>query len=218
MAVSCLLTQRMTNQKTYLIDGAGRRWFLKQSSAMASLFVLPPLPVSTTEMTNESTELPPAGKRSITLKINRKTHKLDVEPRETLLDVLRERLDMTGSKKGCNHGQCGACTVQVDGRTANACLLLAVMQQGREITTIEGLAPSNDQLHPMQTAFLEHDGFQCGFCTSGQIMSAVATIKEGHADSRDEIREWMSGNICRCGAYAGIVEAVEAVKKGGQQL
>lgn len=208
----------MTTQKIYLTDGAGRRWFLKRSSVLASLFALPPLPMSTTAMTNKPTELLQTGKRSITLKINRKTYKLDVEPRETLLDVLRERLDLIGSKKGCNHGQCGACTVQVDGRTANACLLLAVMQQGRDITTIEGLAPGNGQLHPMQTAFLEHEGFQCGFCTSGQIMSAVAIVRDGHADSRDEIREWMSGNICRCGAYAGIVDAVEAVQKRGQRV
>ncbi|GAB3545777.1 hypothetical protein GCM10027577_18440 [Spirosoma fluminis] len=154
------------------------------------------------------------SKRSITLRINRKTYKLDVEPRETLLDVLRERLDLTGSKKGCDHGQCGACTVHVDGRTANACLLLAIMHQEQEITTIEGLA-QGENLHPLQTAFIKHDGFQCGFCTPGQIMSGVAVIKEGHANSPGEIREWMSGNICRCGAYEGIVDAIEAVQKGG---
>lgn len=207
----------MTTKRTYLIDGAGRRWFLKQSSAVVGLIALSPRRESAASTVAESTGLPPSGKRSITLKINRKTYRLDVEPRETLLDVLRERLDLTGSKKGCDHGQCGACTVHVDGRTANACLLLAVMQQGRDITTIEGLAPGKDQLHPLQTAFLEHDGFQCGFCTSGQIMSGVAVIREGHADSRPEIKEWMSGNICRCGAYAGIVEAVESVQKGGQR-
>ena len=208
----------MTNQKTYLTDEAGRRWFLKQSSALASLFVLPPLRMSETGVTSKLTSLPPTGKRPITLKVNRKTYKLDVEPRETLLDVLRERLDLTGSKKGCDHGQCGACTVHVDGRTANACLLLAVMQQGHDITTIEGLAPGKEQLHPLQTAFLNHDGFQCGFCTSGQLMSGVAVIRDGHAESRQEIKEWMSGNICRCGAYAGIVAAVESVQKGGQRV
>lgn len=164
-----------------------------------------------------SASAPQAGKRSITLKINRKNYKLEVEPRETVLDVLRERLDLTGSKKGCDHGQCGACTVHIDGRTANACLLLAVMQQGREITTIEGVAPSKNDLHPLQTAFLVHDGFQCGFCTPGQIMSGVAVLRDGHADSPDEIREWMSGNICRCGAYAGIVDAIESVQKGGKR-
>lgn len=160
----------------------------------------------------------PTTSRTISLTINRKTYKLDVEPRETLLDVLRERLDLTGSKKGCDHGQCGACTVHIDGRPANACLLLAVMQAGREITTIEGLAPGKNGLHPLQTAFIKHDGYQCGFCTPGQIMSGVAIILEGHAGSRDEIREWMSGNICRCGAYAGIVDAVESVQKDGTRL
>lgn len=164
----------------------------------------------------------PAGsvsKRSITLRINRKAYKLDVEPRETLLDVLRERLDLTGSKKGCDHGQCGACTVHINGRTANACLLLAIMHQNQEITTIEGLAQGDTsatpRLHPLQTAFIKHDGFQCGFCTPGQIMSGVAILKEGHARSIDEIREWMSGNICRCSAYEGIVDAIEVVQKGG---
>ena len=206
----------MAYPNSYLIDGAGRRWFLKQSSALAGLFVLPPLHPSAATI-RHAAGLPPAGKRSISLRINRKTYKLDSEPRETLLDILRERLDLTGSKKGCDHGQCGACTVHIDGRTANACLLLAVMQQGCEITTIEGLAPGKDQLHPLQTAFIKHDGYQCGFCTPGQLMSGVAVIRDGHADSREEIREWMSGNICRCGAYAGIVDAVESVRKGEQR-
>ncbi|GAB3718024.1 (2Fe-2S)-binding protein [Spirosoma flavus] len=206
----------MAKQNPYLVDGSNRRWFLKQSSAVAGVLLMPPLidPVH-----SKPAAMGPSNtmsKRSITLRINRKVYKLDIEPRETLLDVLRERLDLTGSKKGCDHGQCGACTVHVDGRTANACLLLAAMQQNREITTIEGLAPGKDQLHPLQTAFLEHDGFQCGFCTPGQLMSAAAIIREGHAQSREEIKEWMSGNICRCGAYAGIVAAVESVQKGGQ--
>ncbi|GAB3643042.1 (2Fe-2S)-binding protein [Spirosoma arcticum] len=207
----------MNEKESYLIDGAGRRWFLRQSSALAGLFVLPPLRSTANPAATEATSVLPA-KRSVTLKINRKTYKLDIEPRETLLDVLRERLDLTGAKKGCDHGQCGACTVHVDGRTANACLLLATMQQGREITTIEGLAPGNDQLHPLQTAFIKHDGYQCGFCTPGQLMSGVACIRDGHADSRAEIREWMSGNICRCGAYAGIVDAVEDVQKQGTRV
>lgn len=204
--------------KNYLIDGAGRRWFLKQSSALAGLLALPPL-VAQAQTPQKPNAQPPMGsKRLITLRINRKTYKLDVEPRETLLDVLRERLDLTGSKKGCDHGQCGACTIHVDGRTANACLLLAVMQQGREITTIEGLAPARDRLHPLQTAFIKHDGLQCGFCTPGQIMSGVAILREGHADSVGEIKEWMSGNICRCGAYSGIVDAIQAVQKGGRTV
>ena len=202
----------MAEQNNYLIDGSNRRWFLKQSSALAGLFLMPPLttPAAPVAPLNANG----ATRRSITLRINRKTYKLDVEPRETLLDIMRERLDLTGSKKGCDHGQCGACTVHVDGRAANACLLLAVMHQGQEITTIEGLA-QGDRLHPLQTAFVKHDGFQCGFCTPGQLMSGVAIIKEGHANSPDEIREWMSGNICRCGAYEGIVSAIEDVQKGG---
>lgn len=207
-----------TTPKSYIVDRTGRRWFLKQSTALAGLLALPPL-IGRAEPITSSTALPGAGmKRSVTLRINRKTYKLDVEPRETLLDVLRERLDLIGSKKGCDHGQCGACTVHIDGRTANACLLLAVMQQGVDITTIEGLAPARDRLHPLQTAFVEHDGLQCGFCTPGQIMSGVAILREGHAGSTAQIKEWMSGNICRCGAYSGIVDAIEAVQKGGTQV
>jgi xanthine dehydrogenase YagT iron-sulfur-binding subunit len=144
----------------------------------------------------------------VTLKINGKEHELEIDPRTTLLDALREHLQMTGSKKGCDHGQCGACTVLVNGRRINSCLSLALVHEGDEIMTIEGLA-NGDQLHPVQTAFLEHDGFQCGYCTPGQICSAVACINEGHAKSDGEIREWMSGNLCRCGAYPNIVAAVK---------
>src|SRR5919199_2613919 len=147
---------------------------------------------------------------AITLNINGQDHTLAVEPRLTLLDALRERLELTGTKKGCDHGQCGACTVHINGERKLACLSLAVMQQGQTITTIEGLAEGN-MLHPLQQAFVEHDGFQCGFCTSGQIMSAAALLREGHAHTKDEIRELMSGNICRCGAYNGILEAIVAV-------
>jgi xanthine dehydrogenase YagT iron-sulfur-binding subunit len=145
----------------------------------------------------------------ITLRINGKPQALSVEPRVTLLDLLRERLQLTGTKKGCNYGECGACTVHLDGRRVNACMVLAVQADGREVTTIEGLA-QGDVLHPVQQAFIDHDGFQCGFCTPGQIMSAVACIAEGHASSEAEIREWMSGNLCRCAAYPQIVAAVRA--------
>ncbi|PYK57282.1 MAG: (2Fe-2S)-binding protein [Verrucomicrobia bacterium] len=145
------------------------------------------------------------------LKINGKDYALDVDPRTTLLDALRERLHLTGSKKGCDHGQCGACTVLVNGRRVNSCLTLAIMHEGDEITTIEGLA-NGEELHPMQVAFIEHDGFQCGYCTPGQICSAVALLKENHAKSDDEIREWMSGNICRCGAYPNILAAIKEAK------
>ena len=148
------------------------------------------------------------------IEVNGVKHNLSVEPRVTLLDLLREQLAMTGTKKGCDHGQCGACTVHVNGRRVLSCLALAVMQEGRKVTTIEGLA-SGDQLHPMQEAFIKFDSFQCGYCTPGQIMSAVACIEEGHAGSEEEIREYMSGNICRCGAYTNIVKAIAEVKKGG---
>ena len=154
-----------------------------------------------------------AGSDSVKVKfkINGKDYALDIDPRTTLLDALRERLHQTGSKKGCDHGQCGACTVLVNGRRVNSCLTLAVVHEGDEITTIEGLA-NGEELHPMQAAFIEHDGFQCGYCTPGQICSAVALLKENHANNDDEIREWMSGNICRCGAYPNILAAIKEAK------
>jgi xanthine dehydrogenase YagT iron-sulfur-binding subunit len=142
------------------------------------------------------------------LKINGAERNVSLDPRTTLLDALREHLNLTGSKKGCDHGQCGACTVLVNGRRINSCLSLAVVHEGDEITTIEGLA-RGDELHPVQQAFIDHDGFQCGYCTPGQICSAVACIKEGHVKSDPEIREWMSGNLCRCGAYPNIVAAIK---------
>jgi xanthine dehydrogenase YagT iron-sulfur-binding subunit len=145
---------------------------------------------------------------SITLTINGESRTLDVAPWTTLLDLLRDRLDLTGSKKGCDHGQCGACTVLIDGRRVVSCLTLAVMKDGAEVTTIEGLA-KGDTLHPLQQAFIDHDAFQCGYCTPGQICSAAGLIAEGRAKSKDEIRELMSGNICRCGAYPNIVAAIE---------
>jgi xanthine dehydrogenase YagT iron-sulfur-binding subunit len=148
------------------------------------------------------------NRTTLTLTINGRPETLDVEPRVTLLDALRERLGLTGTKKGCDQGQCGACTVHVDGERVLACLTLAVQVEGRTVTTIEGLSPKGGALHPVQAAFLEHDAFQCGYCTPGQIMSAVACIREGHAGSDDEVREYMSGNLCRCGAYPHIVAAV----------
>ena len=148
-----------------------------------------------------------------TLQINGKAYPMQIEPRVSLLDALREHAHLTGTKKGCDHGQCGACTVHIDGRRTLSCLTLAVMHEGQNITTIEGLA-DGERLHPMQAAFLSHDGFQCGFCTPGQIMSAVAMTQEGHAHTDDEIREAMSGNICRCGAYPNIREAIRAAMEG----
>jgi xanthine dehydrogenase YagT iron-sulfur-binding subunit len=148
-----------------------------------------------------------APAQQVTLNVNGRDYALALEPRVTLLDALRERMGLPGTKKGCDHGQCGACTVHIDGRRVNACLTLAVQAEGARIVTIEGLAQGG-VLHPVQQAFVRHDGFQCGYCTSGQIMSAVACIEEGHAGNDAEIAEWMSGNICRCGAYNGIRAAV----------
>ncbi|MBX9932751.1 MAG: (2Fe-2S)-binding protein [Methylobacterium sp.] len=150
----------------------------------------------------------------ISLTINGETRNLQVAPWTTLLDLLREGLDLTGTKKGCDHGQCGACTVLVDGKRINSCLALAVMKDGAEITTIEGLGQAG-AMHPLQAAFVEHDAFQCGYCTPGQICSAAGMLAEGHAHSREEIREAMSGNICRCGAYTNIVDAIEDVMQSG---
>ncbi len=150
------------------------------------------------------------------MRVNGSSHHLDdIDTRTTLLDLLRNHLGLTGSKKGCDHGQCGACTVIVDGKRINSCLALAVMQQGKNITTIEGLAHGNT-LHPMQEAFIEHDGFQCGYCTSGQIMSAVALLNEPCGKSDAEVRECMSGNLCRCGAYPNIIAAIQDVRQGGK--
>ena len=145
----------------------------------------------------------------VTLQVNNHVHRLPLDPRATLLDTLRERLSLFGTKKGCDHGQCGACTVHVGGRRVLSCLMLAKQAEGKAITTIEGIAGEDGSLHALQQAFLDHDALQCGYCTPGQIMSAVACISEGHAGSAEEIREYMSGNLCRCGAYAGIVAAIQ---------
>ncbi len=148
----------------------------------------------------------------VMLRVNGTEHRLSLDPRTTLLDALREHLHLTGSKKGCGLGQCGACTVWMDGKRVKSCLSLAALVEGREITTIEGLA-QGEQLHPLQAAFMERDAFQCGYCTPGQIMSGVACIAEGHAGSPQEIRDWMSGNLCRCGAYDHIVAAIQDVAR-----
>jgi len=148
----------------------------------------------------------------VTLRVNGLEHRLLLDPRVTLLDALRERVGLTGAKKGCDHGQCGACTMLVDGRRVLACLTLAAQAEGREVTTIEGLASPDGALHPMQQAFIDHDAFQCGYCTPGQILSAIGCVQEGHAESGADIREYMSGNLCRCAAYPNIVAAIQQAK------
>ena len=152
------------------------------------------------------------GEIHVRLRVNQQVHELNIEPRVTLLDALRERLGLTGTKKGCDQGTCGACTVLVDGRRVNSCLTLAVMTEGKAVTTVEGLAKGGE-LHPVQSAFLANDGFQCGYCTPGQIVSAVALLNEHRPTDDASIREWMSGNICRCGAYPNIVDAVRSAAK-----
>lgn len=192
-----------------------RRNFLKQTSALTALALAPSVLVKASEDNLDEKVAGLLEQKELSLEVNGKLQQLSVEPRATLLDVLREQLHLTGTKKGCDLGQCGACTVHVNGQRVLSCLSLAVMQDAKKITTIEGLQ-NGEALHPMQEAFIKHDGFQCGYCTPGQIMSAVACINEGHAGSPQEIREFMSGNICRCGAYPNIVNAIsEVAKKGG---
>ena len=217
-------------QKFGLTSEISRRRFV-QAAGVLSATAAAGLP---TALLAEGSNQP--QRKTVTLKVNGKSQRLDLDTRTSLLDTLREHMDLTGTKKGCDHGQCGACTVLVDGRRVNACLTLAVVAEGAEITTIEGLAKNQDpqevsDLHPMQAAFLEHDGYQCGYCTPGQICSAVAAVAEQKRGdlsivsfrtgkttnpemTDDEIRERMSGNICRCGAYPNIVAAVRAVSRG----
>ncbi|MCT8174312.1 (2Fe-2S)-binding protein [Variovorax sp. CY25R-8] len=156
----------------------------------------------------EATAAPAPPRIDTRVVINGQPHALQLEPRASLLDVLREQLGLTGAKKGCDHGQCGACTVHLDGRRVASCLTLGVKTDGCAVTTIEGIAAPDGTLHPMQQAFVDHDALQCGYCTPGQVMAAIACVREGHATSEAQIREYMSGNLCRCGAYAGILEAI----------
>jgi xanthine dehydrogenase YagT iron-sulfur-binding subunit len=189
-----------------------RRTFLRR---LASAGVTAALPATVLAETSPEPPKPapsssatPASVVPATLEVNGKSYPIEVEARTTLLDFLRESLGLTGGKKGCDHGQCGACTVLVNGRRINSCLTLAVMHEGDKITTVEGLA-QDGQLSLLQDAFIRHDAFQCGFCTAGQLCSAAACLNEGHANSEGEIREWMSGNLCRCGAYPNIVAAIQ---------
>ncbi|HZE08003.1 MAG TPA: (2Fe-2S)-binding protein [Gemmatimonadaceae bacterium] len=189
-----------------------RREFVQAALAAAALLGIAVSPRQLQAVVKSLELTPSAGApHPVTLNVNGKDIVVDIEPRVTLLDALREYAGLTGSKKGCDHGQCGACTVHVDGRRVLSCMTFAMMQQGHRITTIEGLA-QGETLHPMQQAFITHDGFQCGYCTSGQIMSATGVLREPWGASDDDVREAMSGNICRCGAYPGIVAAVQSVR------
>jgi xanthine dehydrogenase YagT iron-sulfur-binding subunit len=195
-----------------------RKFLLTSGSGMAASLVAGYVPALAKNAAGESDLTPTSagpnieGAVPITLRINGKEHSLRIDPRTTLLDCIRETVALTGTKKGCDHGQCGACTVHVNGRRVLSCLNLALMHDGEEITTIEGLG-TPDALHPMQAAFVAHDGYQCGYCTSGQIMSAVALLKEPCGPDDASVKELMSGNICRCGAYANIVAAIQQVRK-----
>jgi xanthine dehydrogenase YagT iron-sulfur-binding subunit len=193
-----------------LLSGT-RRDFLRQSSMLSAIALTPATIVKAAEDKWDEKFADTLEKMEVSLEVNGAKYTVQVEPRTTLLDLLREQLNLTGTKKGCDRGQCGACTVHVNGVRINSCLSLALTNEGKKITTIEGLA-NGGQLHPMQEAFIKHDGFQCGYCTSGQIMSAVALVKEGRTGSREQISEFMSGNICRCGAYSNIVKAIQDVK------
>jgi xanthine dehydrogenase YagT iron-sulfur-binding subunit len=189
----------MTDEDPLSVD---RREFAATGIAAAVLPALLP-----------ATEAAAAVEGGVVLQVNGTRHDLGaLDTRATLLDVLRERIGLFGAKKGCDHGQCGACTVHIDGRRVVSCLTLARQAEGRAVTTIEGVASADGRIHPMQQAFLDHDALQCGYCTPGQIMSAIACVKEGHANTVEDIREYMSGNLCRCGAYVGIVAAIEQVK------
>jgi xanthine dehydrogenase YagT iron-sulfur-binding subunit len=194
--------------------GSSRREFLGRLAALSAGLTVA-VPVSRAASLQDPKEAGPLRNKGggatvdLSVKINGRTEKLSLDPRVTLLDAVRDKLHLTGTKKGCDRGSCGACTVLVNGKRVVSCLTLAVTANGKEITTIEGLA-SGENLHPVQAAFINCDGFQCGFCTPGQIMSAVGCIQEGHTSSDAEIREFMSGNLCRCGAYPNIVDAIKA--------
>jgi xanthine dehydrogenase YagT iron-sulfur-binding subunit len=190
--------------------GVSRRNFL--TTTVASTMTATLLDKTSAQPAPTAPRVEPRQPLPLTLTINGQQHRLALDARTSLLDALREHVGLTGTKKGCDHGQCGACTVLLDGRRVLSCLTFALMTEGRDVTTIEGLAASDGTLHPMQQAFIDHDAFQCGYCTPGQIISAVACVHEGHADSETEIREYMSGNLCRCACYPNIVDAINDAK------
>ena len=205
-----------TQEEEPLLGRVSRRSFLSQLGVAGVVATTRPLAAAAQQMPPETAQDTPgpgiAGAVPVSLKVNGKQMTVQVDPRTTLLDCLRESMELTGTKKGCDHGQCGACTVHVNGRRVNSCLSFAVMHEGDEITTIEGIGqPGN--LHPMQAAFVDQDGYQCGYCTSGQIMSAVALLKEPCGPADADVKELMSGNICRCGAYPNIVAAIQQVRQ-----
>jgi xanthine dehydrogenase YagT iron-sulfur-binding subunit len=206
--------ESIVEKKDSLLGQVSRRSFLSQLGAAGVIATARPLAGAQAAIveTQEAAEPAVAGAVPVSLRVNGKAVTLQLDPRTTLLDCLREHMQLTGTKKGCDHGQCGACTVHVNGRRVNSCLSFAVMHEGDEITTIEGIGQP-ESLHPMQAAFVEHDGYQCGYCTSGQIMSAVALLKEPCGPADVDVRELMSGNICRCGAYPNIVAAIQEVRQ-----
>jgi xanthine dehydrogenase YagT iron-sulfur-binding subunit len=208
-----------TSQPTTALEKLSRRAFLTRAGAAGvATATAAVVPVVAAAAVQEQSPASAAASKAVpgtvpvTLRVNGQTYKVQVDPRATLLDTFRETLHLTGTKKGCDHGQCGACTVHVNGKRANSCLLFAVMQQGKEIVTIEGLG-TPDKMHPMQASFVEHDSYQCGYCTSGQIMSATAMLEEPWGPEDADVREALSGNICRCGSYSNIVAAVQAVRR-----
>ena len=192
-----------------------RRGFLKKSAAVAAFYLTPSAFVKT--FAAEAVVPTPIAKEKLQFILNGKPVALEIDARTTMLNLLREHIGYTGTKKGCEMGQCGACTIHVNGKRLKSCTQLALNHQNNKITTIEGLS-TGDQLHPMQAAFLKHDAFQCGYCTSGQIMSAVACVREGNAKTRASIQSYMDTNICRCGAYQNIVDAIEEVAKSGVKI
>jgi xanthine dehydrogenase YagT iron-sulfur-binding subunit len=209
-------TKGETGSQGLLGHRVSRRSFLSQVGAASVVATAPPLfataaPAAAVPAASDG-KAASANRVAVTLNVNGQDHHLELDPRTTLLDCLREKLNLPGTKKGCDHGQCGACTVHVNGRRVNSCLSFAMMHGGDHITTIEGLG-TPDKLHPMQAAFVEHDAYQCGYCTSGQIMSAVAAVKEPCGPSDDDVKHAMYGNICRCGAYPNIVAAVQHARK-----